>query len=69
MVPAPCGNLALWCPLEKRKAEATRCCREITYVLEGDDVWVLAVPQQNLNLFRGVPFTLIDDLEQTERGP
>lgn len=36
-----------------------------TYVFEGDDVRVLAVPQQNLNLFRGVSFALIDYLEQT----
>lgn len=36
-----------------------------TYVLERDDVRVLAVPQEDLDLFRGVAFALIDDLEQT----
>lgn len=43
----------------RREAEAA------TYVLERDDVRVLAVPQEDLDLFRGVAFALIDDLEQT----
>lgn len=43
----------------RREAEAA------TYVLECDDVRVLAVPQEDLDLFRGVAFALIDDLEQT----
>lgn len=39
-----------------------------TYVLERDDVRVLPVPQQDLDLFRGVSLTLVDDLEYTEQG-
>lgn len=38
-----------------------------TYIFEGDDVGVLAVPQQNLNLFRGVSLALVNDLEHTEQ--
>lgn len=50
----------------RRLGGAGRCEAEAaTYVLERDDVRVLAVPQEDLDLFRGVAFALIDDLEQT----
>lgn len=48
-----------------RHSSATAGAPEGTYVFEGDDVGVLAVAQENLDLLRGVPFTLVDDLKQT----
>lgn len=59
-------NGGFWRQLQGHKAQATPLLHEGAYVFEGDDVGVLAVPQEDLNLFRGVPFTLIDDLKQTE---
>lgn len=55
-----CRELAFWCQVNTEWKQHR--CLETTYVFEGDDVRVLAVPQENLNLFRGVSFTLIDNL-------
>lgn len=53
-------------PGEETGAQGTSLLHEPTYVFEADDVRVLPVPQENLDLFRGVSLTLIDDLEQAE---
>lgn len=63
--PAP-DQRELWCQVKNAKHKQHRCSVTTTYVFEGDDVWVLPVPQENLDLFRGVSFTLIDYLEQAE---
>lgn len=56
----PCRELAFWCQVNTEWKQHR--CLETTYVFKGDDVRVLAVPQENLNLFRGVSFTLINNL-------
>lgn len=52
-------------PAGETQAAAWPRLRGDTYVLEGDDVGVLAIPQQDLDLLRGVSPALVDDLEQT----